>query len=90
MAERDHDILLEELQRIRVTLEGLRVTLSTLTEIGADHERRLRVVERRLHSWAAVLAAAVFVSGAVASFMVERVFAGDPAPTGGPTDVREG
>lgn len=74
----ESELLLEELQRIRVTLEGVRVSLSTLTEIGADHERRLRAVEGRQQSWAPVLAAAVFVAGVCTTLLFEwnvRAFA---------------
>jgi hypothetical protein len=67
------DRVVEALQQINVNLEGLRVTLVDLTETSADHEDRLRSVERWKHSLTPVLAALTFVLGAICSVAVQKV-----------------
>ncbi len=67
------DRVVEALQQINVNLEGLRVTLVDLTETTADHEDRLRSVERWKHSLTPVLAALTFVLGAICSVAVQKV-----------------
>ena len=67
------DRVVEALQQINVNLEGLRVTLVDLTETAADHEDRLRSIERWKHSLTPVLAALTFVLGAICSVAVQRV-----------------
>jgi hypothetical protein len=67
------DRVVEALQQINVNLEGLRVTLVDLTETSADHEDRLRSVERWKHSLTPILAALTFVLGAICSVAVQKV-----------------
>lgn len=76
MANNDErlDRVVESLQQINVNLEGLRVALIDLTETSADHEQRLRSVERWRHNLTPVLAAVTFVLGAICSVAIQRVF----------------
>lgn len=65
--------LLNELHSLRVTLEGLRVTLTTLTRVADDHELRVRVLERRAQSLTPVISALTFLLGVVATELVGRL-----------------
>lgn len=67
------DKLLAELHSLRVTLEGLRVTLSTLAGIASDHEARVRVLESRSHHLTPVVSALTFVLGVLATEVVGRL-----------------
>ncbi|QDT52157.1 hypothetical protein Pan44_01660 [Caulifigura coniformis] len=75
MAREDErlDRVVEALQQINVNLEGLRVALVDLTETTADHEDRLRSIERWKHSLTPVLAALTFVLGAICSLAIQKV-----------------
>ena len=68
------DRIVEAVQRVNVNLEGLRVTLATIADTTADHERRIRAVERWQHNVTPVLAAITFTLGAVFSVTLERLF----------------
>jgi hypothetical protein len=67
------DRILESVQQLNVNLEGLRVMLEALAEAQADHERRLRVLERWRHSLTPILAALTFTLGAVVAETVKRL-----------------
>jgi hypothetical protein len=67
------DRMVESLQQINVNLEGLRVALIDLTETSADHEERLRSVERWRYNLTPVVAAVTFVLGAICSIAVQRI-----------------
>jgi hypothetical protein len=67
------DRVVESLQQINVNLEGLRVALIDLTETSADHEERLRSVERWRYNLTPVVAAVTFVLGAICSIAVQRL-----------------
>ena len=67
------DRVVEALQQINVNLEGLRVALVDLTETTADHEDRLRSIERWKHSLTPVLAALTFVLGAICSVAIQKL-----------------
>ncbi|HVJ84970.1 MAG TPA: hypothetical protein VM452_04950 [Caulifigura sp.] len=67
------DRVVEALQQINVNLEGLRVALVNLTQTAADHEDRLRSVERWRNHLTPLVAALTFVLGAVCSAAVQRV-----------------
>lgn len=67
------DKLLDELQSLRVTLEGLRVTLRTLARIASDHETRVRTLERRQQSLTPIVSALTFLLGVLATEVVGRV-----------------
>lgn len=67
------DRLLDELHSLRVTLEGLRVTLASLLRIAEDHETRVRVLERRQQSLSTVVSALTFVLGALATEFIGRL-----------------
>lgn len=61
------DRLVESLAQINVNLECLRVSLGLLNETRADHEKRLRSIERWRYHLTPVLAAMTFLLGAVSS-----------------------
>jgi hypothetical protein len=67
------DRVIEALQQINVNLEGLRVAIVDLTETTADHEERLRSMERWRYNLTPVLAALTFVLGAICSVAVQRM-----------------
>ena len=67
------DRVVEALQQINVHLEGLRVALVDLTETTADHEDRLRSIERWRYNLTPVLAALTFVLGAICSVAVQKL-----------------
>ena len=67
------DKLIDELHSLRVTLEGLRVSLRSLVRIANDHETRVRVLERRQQSLTPVLSALTFLLGVLATELVGRV-----------------
>ncbi|RLS52609.1 MAG: hypothetical protein DWH91_16300 [Planctomycetota bacterium] len=64
------DRLLESLARVSVQLETLRVSLSAVHQDLQDHEQRLRIVEQWKHKLAPILAALLFVAGAIVSAVV--------------------
>jgi len=65
--------LVEAVQHTNVLLEGVKVSLTQISERSVDHEDRLRVLERWRHNLTPILAALTFLSGAVFSEMVQRV-----------------
>ena len=67
------DKLVEELHSLRVTLEGLRITLSTLLRISDDHEARVRVLESRSHHLTPIVSALTFLLGVIATEVVGRL-----------------
>ena len=67
------DRLLSELHSLRVTLEGLRVTLAALSNVVADHEARVRVLERSQQRLTPVLSGLTFLLGALATELLGRV-----------------
>lgn len=67
------DRILESLTQIHVTLESVRVSLATLGETAADHEQRLRSIERWLGHLTPVFAVATFVLGAIFTAALERL-----------------
>lgn len=67
------DKLVSELHSLRVTLEGLRITLSTLLRISDDHEARVRTLESRTQYMTPVVAALTFLLGALATELVGRL-----------------
>lgn len=66
------DRIVEALQQVNVTLESLRVSLSSLVQVSDDHEQRIRVVERWQNNLTPVLAAMTFMLGVVFSMALER------------------
>lgn len=73
MPVRPVEKLLTELHSLRVTLERLRVTLSTLTQIASDHETRVRELERRQQSQTPIIAGLTFLLGVMVTELVGRV-----------------
>jgi hypothetical protein len=67
------DRMVESLQQINVNLEGLRVALVDLTDTSADHEQRLRSVERWRYNLTPVVAAVTFLLGAIGTIAVQRL-----------------
>ncbi len=59
------DRMFESLQRLHVSMEGMRHSLERLIEEGADHEQRLRTLERWRNNLTPILALGTFVLGAV-------------------------
>lgn len=73
MAEESLDRLVESLALINVNLEGLRVSLVSVTETKTDHEQRLRSMERWRYQLSPVIAFITFVLGAVCNAAMERL-----------------
>jgi hypothetical protein len=67
------DRILESLSRIQVTIESLRMSLSSIGETSHDHESRLRRIERWKHQLTPVLAAVTFVLGVIVTAVLERL-----------------
>lgn len=67
------DRLIEAVQQTNILLEGMKVSLTQLTERSVDHEARLRTIERWRHNLTPILAALTFLSGVVFSEMIQRV-----------------
>lgn len=67
------DRLVEAVQQTNLLLEGVRITLTQISERSIDHEDRLRVLEKWRHNLTPILAALTFLSGAVFSEMVQRM-----------------
>jgi len=68
------DRLIEAVQETNVLLEGMKVSLTQLSERSLDHEQRLRTIERWRHNLTPILAALTFVSGIVFSELIHRAF----------------
>lgn len=67
------DRLIEAVQQTNILLEGMKVSVTQLTERSLDHEARLRTIERWRHNLTPILAALTFLSGVVFSEMIQRV-----------------
>lgn len=67
------DRLIEAVQQTNILLEGMKVSVTQLTQRAVDHEERLRIIERWRHSLTPILAALTFLSGAVFSEMIQRI-----------------
>ncbi|MBD3673488.1 MAG: hypothetical protein HUJ26_08170 [Planctomycetaceae bacterium] len=67
------DRLVEAVQQTNLLLEGMKITLTQISERSIDHEDRLRVLEKWRHNLTPILAALTFLSGAVFSEMVQRM-----------------
>jgi len=72
VAEESLDRLVESLALINVNLEGLRVSLQAVIETKADHEQRIRSIERWRYHLSPVVAFLTFLLGAVCSSAIER------------------
>lgn len=77
MADESLDRLVESLALINVNLEGLRISLVAVTETKADHEQRLRSIERWRYHLSPVLAVLTFILGAVTTAAMDRLFSND-------------
>lgn len=77
MADESLDRLVESLALINVNLEGLRISLVAVTETKADHEQRLRSIERWRYHLSPVLAVLTFILGAVTTAAMDRLFSDD-------------
>lgn len=64
--------LIKELQSLRVTLEGVRVTLDSLCLARDDHEARVRVLEQQQQAFTPIAAAVLFLLGSLATAFLER------------------
>lgn len=65
--------VLDALHQINVNLENLRVSVASITQLTADHEDRLRGLERWKNQLTPIVAALTFVLGAVASQILHRI-----------------
>lgn len=74
MPDESLDRIVESLGQINVNLECLRVTLSGLSEVAADHEDRLRLIERWKHNLSPFVAIFTFLLGGVASIVLDKLF----------------
>ena len=74
MPDESFDRVIESLNQINVNLEGLRVTMTGMSEVANDHEKRLRKIEVWKHNLTPILAALTFTLGAVFSTALSRVF----------------
>ena len=68
------DRLIEAVQETNVLLEGMKVSLTQVSERSLDHEERLRTIERLRHNLTPILAALTFFSGIVFSELIHRAF----------------
>ncbi len=66
------DRIIESLSEVNVHLEGVRIAMQTLNETTADHELRLRTIERWKYNLTPMLAVMTFILGAVFSVALER------------------
>lgn len=64
--------IVEALGQLQVSLESLRGSLGTIVQTSADHEERLRSIERFQNMLTPTLAAITFVLGVVAKEAVGR------------------
>ncbi|MCA8997250.1 MAG: hypothetical protein KDA36_09265 [Planctomycetaceae bacterium] len=74
MPEDQIDRIIESLSQINVSLENLRVSLLALAETCADHEERIRAIERWKNSLTPLLASMTFILGAIFSAAVNHLF----------------
>ena len=66
------DDVVDRLQAIQLTLERLHVSVETLTRRVADHETRVRRLERWQQRMQPLLGAITFVLGAIATLAMNR------------------
>ena len=66
------DDVVDRLQAIQLTLERLHVSVETLTRRVADHETRVRRLERWQQRLQPLLGAITFVLGAIATLALNR------------------
>lgn len=59
------DRILESLQQLSVNLESVRVSVHGLIQDAADHERRLRTLERWRNNLTPIIAMITFVLGSL-------------------------
>lgn len=64
--------IVEALGQLQVSLESLRGSLGTIVQTSADHEERLRSIERFQNMLTPTLAAITFVLGVVTKEAVGR------------------
>lgn len=74
MPDESLDRVLESLCQINVNLEGLRVSLSVLSELNGDHETRIRKLEIWKHNLTPILAAITFILGAIFSAAIGNIY----------------
>ena len=67
------DRLIHSVQSMAVKIEQLRIGVDAMAKANADHEQRLRVIERWHNKMSPLLAVATFVLGAVFKMTLERL-----------------
>ena len=70
----DLNRVVDALHQVNLTLESLRVTISTQVEEIQDHEKRLRQLERWTNSLTPVVAGLIFLSGVISTAVVQKLF----------------
>ncbi|QDT33635.1 hypothetical protein [Thalassoglobus polymorphus] len=73
MHDESLDRILESLCQIQISLESLRVSVTSMNDVLGDHETRLRKIEVWKHNLTPVLAVLTFVLGAIFSVAVGKV-----------------
>ena len=76
-SEVTHDDLnrvVDALHQVNLTLESLRVTMSTHVDEIDDHEKRLRQLERWTSSLTPIMAGLIFLSGVISTAVIQKLF----------------
>lgn len=73
MPDESVDRILETLTQVTVSLEGLRVTVMSVSDACHDHESRLRSIEMWKHNITPFFAVLTFALGAIFSIAIERM-----------------
>lgn len=66
--------IMQVLEQLHVSLEGLRTSLASVVQATTDHEQRLRSVERFQHALTPTLAAITFILGVASKAAIEQLF----------------
>lgn len=67
------DVLIQSMQGMNVKLEQLRVGMDAIVRANADHEQRIRVIERWQNKMSPLLAVGTFVLGAAFKMTMDRL-----------------
>ncbi len=70
----DLNRVVDALHQVNLTLESLRVTMSTQVEEIDDHEKRLRQLERWTSSLTPVIASLIFLGGVISTAIISKLF----------------
>lgn len=73
MEHDNEDRLFESLCQINANLEGLRVSVTVISELLSDHETRLRKLEIWKHNLTPIFAVLTFALGAAFSVAIDHI-----------------